>query len=381
MVLQFPVTGRSFISPPDNMNHTVYFDTSSTAQLFQNSIKKNCGHSPDITPFLGTSYSLLIFFCLLGNSSLIYVICRRKEKGNVTHILIANLAFSDILVGIFCLPFTVVYTIMDYWVFGRCLCKITNFIGCASVTVSVMILVLIALERHQLILHPTGWKPNVPQAYTAVLLVWGMASLLALPLVYAVDLKEGPQNISKVLDFFADKSVCVEYWTSGQQRRAYTVTLLLLQYIIPLCFIICCYVRISVHLRRREGLFGRSYNHMRRVNLMLASMLGAFAVCYLPLQIFNNIVEWNHQLISVCYHNLIFSLCHLLGMISTCINPIIYGLLNSNVKQEVKILVQRCKGQRTEGPYMLDETEKLPLSTKHSAGNMLPGSPSSDPEQ
>ncbi|XP_040291725.1 neuropeptide Y receptor type 4-2-like [Bufo bufo] len=355
------------------MNYTIFLDKSATALLYQNSMMNKCGHLPDITPFLGTSYSLLIFFCLLGNSSLIYVICRRKEKGNVTHILIANLAFSDLLVGIFCLPFTVVYTLMDYWMFGRCLCKITNFIGCASVTVSVMILVLIALERHQLILHPTGWKPSVPQAYIAVLLVWGLACLLAVPLIYATDLKE--------LNFLANKSVCAEYWTSGKEKRAYTVTLLLLQYVIPLFFIICCYVRISVHLYHRESLFGRSYNHMKRVNLMLASMLGAFAVCYLPLQIFNNIVDWNYQLISVCYHNLIFSLCHLLAMISTCINPIIYGLLNSNVKQEVKILVQRCKGQRKKGSDTLYESENRPLSIKlNTVDTILPSSPSS-PEQ
>ncbi|KAG9471967.1 hypothetical protein GDO78_021959 [Eleutherodactylus coqui] len=353
------------------MNHST---SSASTLLLLNSMLNNCRNAPDITPFLGTSYSLLIFFCLLGNSSLIYVICRRKEKGNVTHILIANLAFSDILVGIFCLPFTVVYTIMDYWVFGLCLCKITNFIGCASVTVSVMVLVLIALERHQLILHPTGWRPNVPQAYIAVLLVWGLASILALPLVYAVDLRDSPyKNISKL---------CTEFWTSGQQRMAYTVTLLLLQYVIPLCFIFCCYLRISVHLRRREGLFGRSYNHMRRVNLLLASMLGAFAVCYLPLQIFNVIVELNHRLINVCYHDLTFSLCHLLAMISTCINPIIYGLLNSNVKQEVKILVQRCKGQRKKEPDILNELEQHPLSVEHfTPSTILPGSLSSETEQ
>lgn len=356
------------------MNRSASFNSSLSALLYQNPIMNSCSHSPDITPFLGTSYSLLIFFGLLGNSSLIYVICRRKEKGNVTHILIANLAFSDILVGIFCLPFSVVYTIMDYWVFGRCLCKITNFIGCASVTVSVLILVIIALERHQLILHPTGWKPNVLQAYIAVLLVWGLASLLALPLVYAADLKDVPHdNISKV---------CLEFWASGQQRRAYTVTLLLLQYVIPLCFILCCYLRISVHLRHREGLFGRSYNQMRRVNLMLASMLGAFAICYLPLQIFNIVVEWNHQLISVCSHDLIFSLCHLLAMISTCINPVIYGLLNSNVKQEVKILVQGCKGQRKKRLDILDESEKHPLSIQpFNSGTVLPGSQSPELEQ
>ncbi|XP_063819461.1 neuropeptide Y receptor type 4-2-like [Pseudophryne corroboree] len=362
------------------MNYTVFFDKSSAALLFENSMKNQCWHSPDITPFLVTSYSLLIFLCLLGNSSLIYVICRRKEKGNVTHILIANLAFSDILVGIFCLPFSVVYTIMDYWIFGRWLCKITNFVQCASLTVSIMILVLIALERHQLILHHTGWKPSVPQAYTAVLLVWSLACLLALPLVYSADLNNSAyKNMSVAMDPLADKSLCVEYWVSVEQRRAYTVTLLLLQYVVPLGFIVACYCRISVHLRHREGLFGRSYSHMRKVNLMLASMVGAFAVCYLPLQIFNIMVEWDHSLINVCYHDLIFSLCHLLAMISTCINPVIYGLLNNNVKRELKLWVQRCTGQKKNSPEVLEEPEKKPLSVMH--GPVLPGSPSSDTGQ
>lgn len=358
------------------MNHTLLTDKY-TASHFQKLMMNKCQHVPDITPFLGTSYSLVIVLGLLGNSALIYVLFRRKEKGNVTNILIANLAFSDILVGIFCLPFTVVYTIMDYWMFGRCLCKITNFVMCASVTVSVMILALIALERHQLILHPTGWKPSVLQAYIAILIVWVMASLLAVPLINAVDLTDGiHKNISNVFDSLADKPVCLEKWTSVQERRAYTVTILLLQYVVPLCFILCCYFRISVYLRHREGLLGRSYSHMRRINIMLGSMLGAFAICYLPLQIFNIIVEWDHQLISVCYHNLIFSLCHLLAMISTCINPVIYGLLNSNVKQEVKLLVERCAGRTQRRPKTQEEPEKHPLAIK--SGSTLPGSPSSD---
>ncbi|XP_072280577.1 neuropeptide Y receptor type 4-2-like [Pyxicephalus adspersus] len=361
------------------MNHTLLTDKFSTAFLFQN-LMNQCRHVPDITPFLGTSYSLVMVLGLLGNSSLIYVLCRRKEKGNVTNILIANLAFSDILVGIFCLPFSVLYTMMDYWMFGQCLCKITNFVMCASVTVSVMILVLIALERHQLILHPTGWKPSVLQAYIAVLLVWGIASLLAVPLVNAVELTDGiHKNISNIISSFADKSACRENWTSFQERRAYSVTILLIQYIVPLCFIICCYLRISVHLHRRESLLGRSYSHMRRINIMLWSMLGAFAICNLPLHIFNIIVEWDHQLISVCYHNLIFSLCHLLAMISTCINPVIYGLLNSNVKQEIKLLIERCAGRTQRRPKSKEEPEKHPLSVKE--GSVLPGFPSSNQRQ
>ncbi|XP_075436758.1 neuropeptide Y receptor type 4-2-like [Ascaphus truei] len=347
-------------TPPDPL----FFQNASLAFLagFQN----KCRHSPDLTPFLGTSYSLVTMLGLLGNLSLIYVIFRHREKGNVTHVLIANLAFSDMLVCAFCLPFSVVYTVMDYWVFGLGLCKVTNFVQCASVTVSVLVLVLIAFERHQLILHPTGWKPNVPQAYAAVLLAWGLASLLALPLVSSMVLTDAPhKNISKVLGFFADKSACVESWPSAQQRAAYTISLLLLQYCVPLCFIVGCYLHIYVHLRRRGALFGRKDVHMKRVNLMLASMVGAFAVCWLPLNVFNSIVDWDHQLISVCYHNLIFSLCHLLAMTSTCVNPVIYGLLNSNVKREVKALLRSCAGRRE--AETLDVPERRPLSSMQSA--------------
>ncbi|KAM4704158.1 neuropeptide Y receptor type 4-2-like [Rhinophrynus dorsalis] len=354
------------------MNETLFLKMTPNTLLFQNasleflaSFLNKCRNFPDMIPFLGTSYSLVTVLGLLGNLSLIFVICRQRQKGNVTHILIANLAFSDMLVCAFCLPFTVVYTVMDYWVFGLGLCKITNFVQCASVTVSVLILVLIAFERHQLILHPTGWKPSVPQAYAAVLLVWVLASLLTLPLVSSVTITDIPhKNISQVIGFFADKSACVESWASTQHWKAYTISLLLLQYIIPLCFILGCYVRISVHLNRRRALFGRSDSHMRRVNLMLASMVGAFAVCWLPLNIFNSIVDWDHQLISECYHNLIFSLCHLLAMTSTCVNPVIYGLLNSNVMQETKALVQSCTGTRKKVEDTLDELERYPLSTK-----------------
>ncbi|KAM9324853.1 neuropeptide Y receptor type 4-2-like [Gastrophryne carolinensis] len=365
----------------DGMTSHSFLNSNFSTDLYLfNSLKNQCQHVPDITPFLGTSYSLITVLCLLGNSSLIYVLCRGKKKANVTHILIANLAFSDILIGIFCLPFTVVYTQMDHWIFGRCLCKITNFVMCASVTVSVMILVLIALERHQLIVHPTRWKPSVRQAYIAIIFVWGLALLLAVPMAYVMELTDSiHKKLSEIIKSFSNKYACLEVWPSDQQKRVYSVTILLMQYVVPLCFILCCYLRISVHLGRRESLFGRSYSHMRRVNLMLAFMLGAFALSYLPLQIFNIIMELNHKLIPPCYHDLLFSLCHLISMISTCINPVIYGLLNSNVKQEVKTLVQKCTGKKQRGSTAFDEGEEHPLSVKYSLA--LPGTPSTDCEK
>ncbi|XP_030059014.1 neuropeptide Y receptor type 4 [Microcaecilia unicolor] len=327
-----------------------------------------CKNATDLTPFLGISYSIVTVIGLLGNICLIFVIIRQKEKANVTNILIASLSFSDIMVCIFCLPFTIVYTIMDYWIFGEIMCKMNDFIQCMSVTVSILSLVLIALERHQLIINPTGWKPSFLQACLAVVAIWLLACCISLPyIVFSVLTDQSHKKLSHIVDFYADKAMCIHSWPSEHHRVIYMTSLLILQYCAPLFFIIVCYLRIYLRLQKRKDIFQKTeYNcrmtNIKKINIMLASMVAAFAICWLPLNIFNSIFDWNHEIIEICHYNLIFSLCHLLAMVSICINPIIYGFLNSNFKKEVKSLIQNCKWKAS----VLDEYEHFPLSTMQS---------------
>lgn len=73
----------------------------------------------------------------------------------------------------------------------------TPFVQCMSVTVSIFSLVLIALERHQLILHPTGWSPAAGHSYLAVGLTWLVACFISLPFLSFNILTNNPfQNIS-----------------------------------------------------------------------------------------------------------------------------------------------------------------------------------------
>lgn len=75
--------------------------------------------------------------------------------------------------------------------------QVTPFVQCMSVTVSVFSLVLIALERHQLILHPTGWSPAAGHSYLAVGLTWLVACFISLPFLSFNILTNDPfQNIS-----------------------------------------------------------------------------------------------------------------------------------------------------------------------------------------
>ncbi|XP_028279534.1 neuropeptide Y receptor type 4-like [Parambassis ranga] len=332
---------------------------------------EQCHMSPVLAACLVVWYSVTMVLGLVGNTGLICIITRRREKINVTSIFICNLSFSDILVCVFCLPFTVIYTLMDHWVFGSLLCRLVPFIQCMSVTVSVLSLVFIALERHQLIINPSGWKPSIHQAYITVTLIWILACSTSSPFLAFQVLTNEPYATYRTLFSYIPTSphmeACVEHWPSQEHRVAYTTWLLLFQYCGPLLLVLLCYVRVFVRLRQRKDMLDRArttesqrMSHSRRINIMLVALITAFALCWLPLTIFNVVSDWNQDALPICHHNLLFSLCHLLAMSSTCINPVIYGFLNSNFRQEVREVLQRCCCFPVE-----EECEHFPMSTVH----------------
>ncbi|KAI4879466.1 hypothetical protein NFI96_000053 [Prochilodus magdalenae] len=324
-----------------------------------------CPSSLSGTTFLIVAYSAMLAVGLLGNTCLVVVILRQKEMRNVTNIFIANLSSSDILMCIFCLPTTIIYTLMDRWILGETLCKLSPFVQCSSITVSVYTMVLIALERHQLIIHPTGWKPAVWHSYLAVAVTWMVACFISLPLLpFNVIHDLHKDNLSLPTDPSGEHVVCVEDWPSRENRLAYMTSLLLFQYCLPLALITVCYLRIFLRLSRRKDMIERTRDarqrkakHSKRINVMLASIVAVFALCWLPLIVFNTIFDWNHEALPEC-HNTVFSLCHLTAMASTCVNPIIYGFLNNNFQKELKSLLYQCRCWGAPENY-----ESFPLST------------------
>ncbi|XP_036383528.1 neuropeptide Y receptor Y8b [Megalops cyprinoides] len=346
-----------------DMSHT---NNSSTALWDDMLWEELCQSSLSGTTFLILAYSTVLAVGLIGNTCLVFVISRQKEMRNVTNIFIANLSCSDLLMCIVCLPVTVIYTLMDRWIMGEALCKVTPFVQCMSVTVSVFSLMLIALERYQLILHPTGWKPVMGHSYLAVAVTWMVACFISLPFLSFHVLTNAPfQNLSIPFNPFTDHFICMEQWPSNGNRLAYTTSLLLFQYCLPLVLIFICYLRIFLRLRRRKDMVERAREvrqkrakGSQKVNAMLASIVAAFAVCWLPLNVFNTVFDWNHQALPDCQHNFIFSVCHLTAMASVCVNPIIYGFLNSNFQKELKATLQRCRCWGAPESY-----ESFPLST------------------
>ncbi|XP_006026937.2 neuropeptide Y receptor type 6-like [Alligator sinensis] len=336
---------------------------------------ESCQLSFPVVFLLITAYTVVTIVGLFGNLCLIIIIKRQKEAQNVTNILIANLSLSDVMICIMCIPVTVAYALMDYWIFGEAMCKISSFVQSMSITVSIFSLVLIAVERYQLIVNPRGWKPNISHAYWGIILIWGFALIISIPFFIFHQLTDEPfKNLSLHGDFYKNKVVCIETWPSVTERLIFTTSLLVFQYCFPLGFIFICYLKISVCLRRRHGKVDRMrenesrLNENRRINMMLISIVVTFAACWLPLNIFNVVFDWNYEALMNCHHNLVFTLCHLVAMISTCINPIFYGFLNKNFQKDLIVLIHHCRCLASQEAY--ENIALSNLQTDNSKGSL-----------
>lgn len=69
-------------------------------------------HKPPVTAVFTVSYLLIFLVCMLGNGVLCFIVLRSKNMRTVTNLFILNLAISDLLVGIFCMPTTLVDNII-----------------------------------------------------------------------------------------------------------------------------------------------------------------------------------------------------------------------------------------------------------------------------
>ncbi|XP_051920408.1 neuropeptide Y receptor Y2, like [Hippocampus zosterae] len=283
------------------------------------------------------AYSAIILLGLVGNSLVIYVIYRFKTLRTVTNFFIANLAVADLLVNALCLPFTLVYTLQGEWQFGSTLCFLVPFAQGLAVHVSTLTLNVIALDRHRCIIHHLETRMRKDTCYGVIALTWLMSAALASPL--AIFREYG----SFALTPGHSIQVCTEKWPgSSTDGTVYSVSMLVLQYFLPLAIISFAYARIWSKLRGHvspaeggaDGAAAGSQRHRRRrkTTKMLVTMVVVFAVSWLPYHAFQLATDIDSTVLDMPHFRLLYTLFHVVAMCSTFANPLLYGWMNRNYR-------------------------------------------------
>ncbi|KAF7646536.1 hypothetical protein LDENG_00185660 [Lucifuga dentata] len=307
------------------------------------------------------AYSSIIVLGVLGNSLVIYIIYRFKTLRTVTNFFIANLAVADLLVNTLCLPFTLVYTLLsdwNDWKFGSVFCFLIPFAQGLAVHVSTVTLNVIALDRHRCIVHHLETRMRKDVCFGVIALTWVLSAVLASPL--AIFREYGSFTLEG-----HTIQVCTEKWPGkNTDGTVYSISMLILQYFLPLSIISFAYARIWSKLRGHvspAATGGGSKRHRRRrkTTKMLVTMVVVFAISWLPFHAFQLATDIDSSVLDMRDFRLLYTVFHVVAMCSTFANPLLYGWMNRNYRAAFLAVFKCQKGERGGGRGRSDRLDSI----------------------
>ncbi|XP_062273657.1 neuropeptide FF receptor 1 like 2 [Scomber scombrus] len=307
--------------------------------------------------YVAASYILAYFFifllCMVGNILVCLIVLGNHRMRTVTNLFILNLAISDLLVGIFCIPTTLVDNLITGWPFSNTMCKMSGFVQGVSVSASVFTLVAIAVERFRCIVYPLQPKPTILVAKAAIVLIWVLAVVIMCPAAVALSVEKVPFHYMVYNGDFNHTYplyTCYENFANPEMRRVYTAVLFAHIYLVPLTVISLMYGNIGVKLfstvvanrepqlaqvRGRRG--GQQMISQKKIKVIKMLILVAllFMLSWLPLWTLMMMTDYagldRDQLDLLTSY--IFPFAHWLAFSNSSVNPIIYGYYNENFKR------------------------------------------------
>uniref|UniRef100_A0A4X1TDX5 Neuropeptide FF receptor 1 n=1 Tax=Sus scrofa TaxID=9823 RepID=A0A4X1TDX5_PIG len=303
-------------------------------------------HSSPVAAMFIVAYVLIFLLCMVGNTLVCFVVLKNRRMRTVTNMFILNLAVSDLLVGIFCMPTTLVDNLITGWPFDNATCKMSGLVQGMSVSASVFTLVAIAVERFRYIVHPFREKLTLRKALVTIAVIWALALLIMCP--SAVTLTVTREEHHFMVDA-RNRSYplysCWEAWPEKGMRKVYTTVLFSHIYLAPLALIVVMYARIARKLCKAQGPArageeaaaegSRGARRRARVVHMLVMVALFFTLSWLPLWVLLLLIDYGQlsepQLHLVTVYA--FPFAHWLAFFNSSANPIIYSYFNENFRR------------------------------------------------
>lgn len=299
-----------------------------------------------------TLYGLIFLIGLVGNL-LVMIVVRARGKRRIFHdYFLLNLAVADLLY-ILCLPADI-YIEMARFPFTEVYCKLIYPLTTFAFSLSILTLTSMAVGRCYVMKGNSRPPIKDRTAFLWIAILWFSSLICVLPL--SITARSAPDT-------------CVEDWPSSAYRRAYTVALLVLQYIAPLSIIGIAYIHIGFVLMHKKQprldnniATNRVMLNIRQRNVQiirtLAVIVVLFALLMLPHEIAWMMIDFGKSEQEKLGLELI-KYSPILTYLHSCSNPLVYGLMISQFRRDAKKCLC-CVG-----------LEEMPDEHEHGSGNNL----------
>lgn len=196
----------------------------------------------------GISLPLRVFFCLvmvaillvalLGNMVVCLMVYQRSAMHSAINILLASLAFADMMLAIFNMPFALVTLVTTTWVFGAVFCQISAMLFWFFVMDGVAVLLIISIDRFLIIVQKQD-KLSPQRAKLLIVVTWGLSFIVSFPLAVGFPALRTPPRAPQ----------CVFGYSIEPGYHTYVLILTLVFYFIPFATMVYTFLGILNTIR------------------------------------------------------------------------------------------------------------------------------------
>ncbi|ESO92444.1 hypothetical protein LOTGIDRAFT_162749 [Lottia gigantea] len=290
-------------------------------------------------------FIIVFIMGLAGNALVWFSVSRNSRMRSPTNIFLVNLALSDFMVLLLCLPPTVVADYTGMWMFGSALCKIITYLQKVSVFVSVLTLTAISLERWMAICRPLWFRQTSLRSRRIMVIIWILSLGAAIPDLVVM-------TTINVYTPSGNVVICQPGWNEFQEK----INLLFMFsvfYVIPLGIMTFAYTKVACCLWRSasseniESAVASIPRAQLRIRKQKARMLIVvvliFAICYLPVYMLFILKCTGVRIyISPGAFKLVVLSAHWLCYFNSAINPAIYNFMSCTFRREFRQACRAC---------------------------------------
>ncbi|XP_057714221.1 KISS1 receptor a isoform X2 [Corythoichthys intestinalis] len=301
----------------------------------------------DQHPFLTDAWLVPLFFSLImlvglvGNSLVIYVISKHRQMRTATNFYIANLAATDIIFLVCCVPFTATLYPLPGWIFGNFLCKFVAFMQQVTVQATCITLTAMSGDRCYITIYPLkSLRHRTPRVAMIVsVCIWIGSLILSTPILMYQRIEEGY--------WYGPRQYCMERFPSKIHERAFILYQFIAAYLLPVFTISFCYglmvkrvgqptVEPGDNNYQVNLLSERTISIRSKVSKMVVVIVLLFALCWGPIQIFVLFQSFSPDFRATYTTYKIKTWANCMSYANSSVNPIVYGFMGASFQKSFR---------------------------------------------
>lgn len=283
---------------------------------------------------LSVGYAIISIANIVGNSFVCAIVFKNKKLHNFTSILIANMAISDLILGVS----VMIHIVLEILFLtsgsdkNSVMCGRLNVVTLFSASVSIYTMCFLAFDRYLSIVKPMLKRTTLTKGKLKFifLAIWIVSLAFLATSLYFIEQHE----------FKNEKLLCWETLPQEELPRSYRITIFTTMFLLPMCIIVYFLGKVFVHLwfHERESpsaslVLLKSRRHLTQI---LSSVILLFNICWLPWFI----LELGSGLSSSV---VLRSGLALLAVAQSSLNPFLYSFQSQNFRRHVRRLTKEKK--------------------------------------